>query len=109
MASDLQGLNLKFCVWRTFSSHSSLHPQEVLLAQCSQYVHRSGLKLDSFHYICNSELGKTVSVLVSVLSYNIANLKYGVEDMLFRCSHKVIYPVSKNNISRKKKKYDSAV
>ena len=28
-ASDLQGLNFEFCVWRAVSSH---HPQEVLLA-----------------------------------------------------------------------------
>ena len=37
-ASDRQGSNLKSCVWRTVSSHSSHHPQEVLLAQFSLYV-----------------------------------------------------------------------
>ena len=31
------------------SSHSSHHSQEVLLAQFSLYVHKSGLKPDSFH------------------------------------------------------------
>ena len=50
-ASDLQGLNFAFCVWRAVSSHSSHNPHEVLLAQFSQYVHKSGLKLDSFHFI----------------------------------------------------------
>ena len=35
-ASDLQGLNFEFCVWRAVSSHSFHHPQEVLLAQCAQ-------------------------------------------------------------------------
>ena len=34
-ASDRQGSNFKFCVWRTVSSQSSHHPQEVLLAQFS--------------------------------------------------------------------------
>ena len=43
--SDRQGSNFEFCVGRTVSSHSSHHPQEVLLAQFSLYVHKSGLKL----------------------------------------------------------------
>ena len=51
-ASDRQGSNFESCVWRTVSSHSSHHPQEVLLAQFSLYVHNSGLKPDSFHFIC---------------------------------------------------------
>ena len=33
------------------SSHSSHHPQEVLLAQFSLYVHKGSLKPDSFHFI----------------------------------------------------------
>ena len=45
--SDLQGLNFETCVWRAVSSHSSHHPQEVLLIQFSLYVHKSGLS--SFH------------------------------------------------------------
>ena len=49
--SDLQGLNLEHCVWRAVSSHLSHHPQEVLLAQFSLYVHKIGLKPDSFHFI----------------------------------------------------------
>ena len=48
-ASDRQGSNFESCVWRTVSSQSSHHPQEVLLAQFSLYVHKSGLKPDSFH------------------------------------------------------------
>ena len=50
-ASDRQGSNFESCVWRTVSSHSSHHPQEVLLAQFSLYVHKGGLKPDSFHFI----------------------------------------------------------
>ena len=49
-ASDRQGSNFESCVWRTVSSQSSHHPQEVLLAQSSLYVHKGGLKPDSLHY-----------------------------------------------------------
>ena len=31
-ASDLQGLNLNSCDWRAVSSHSSHHPQQIILA-----------------------------------------------------------------------------
>ena len=44
-ASDRQGSNFESCVWRTVSSQSSHHPQEVLQAQFSLYVHKVGLKL----------------------------------------------------------------
>ena len=50
-ASDRQGLNFESCVWRTVSSQSSHHPQEVLLAQFSLYVHKGGLMPDSFYFI----------------------------------------------------------
>ena len=50
-ASDRQGSNFDSCVWRTVSSQSSHHPQEVLLAQFSLYVHKGGLKPDSFHLL----------------------------------------------------------
>ena len=49
-ASDRQGSNFESCVWRTVSSQSSHHPQEVLLAQFSLYVRKGGLKPDSFLY-----------------------------------------------------------
>ena len=50
-ASDRQGSNFESCVWSTVSSQSSHHPQEVLLAQFSLYVHKGGLKPDSFHFV----------------------------------------------------------
>ena len=50
-ASDRQGAYFESCVWRTVSSQSSHHPQEVLLAQFILYVHKGGLKPDSFHFI----------------------------------------------------------
>ena len=45
-ASDLQ--NFGSSVWRALSSH---HPQEVVLARFSLYVHKSGLKPDSFNFL----------------------------------------------------------
>ena len=58
-ASDRQGANFESCVWRTVSSRSSHHPQEVLLALFSLYVHKGGLKPDSFHFIfLNQPLSK---------------------------------------------------
>ena len=53
-ASDRQGSNFESCVWRTVSSQSSHHPQEVLLAQFSLYVHKGGLKPESFHSLYHS-------------------------------------------------------
>ena len=49
-ASNLEGLNFETRVWRAVSSQSSHHPQEVLLTQFSLYVHKIGLKPDSFHF-----------------------------------------------------------
>ena len=54
-ASDRQGSNFESCVWRTVSSQSSHHPQEVLLAQFSLYVHKGGLKPDSFHFVTQAQ------------------------------------------------------
>ena len=63
--SDRQGSNLESCVWRTVSSQSSHHPQEVLLAQFSLYVHKGGLKSDPFHFLltwsCGSRQRDTIS------------------------------------------------
>ena len=47
--------DISSCVWRTVSSQSSHHPQEVLLAQFSLYVHKGGLKPDSFHFCHGSQ------------------------------------------------------
>ena len=50
LGSDRQGSNFESCVWRTVSSQSFHHPQKILLAQFSLYVHEGGLKPDSFHF-----------------------------------------------------------
>ena len=64
-ASDRQGSNFESCVWRTVSFHSSHHSQEVLLAQFSPYVHKGGLKPDSFISFVHHMLdcGKGVSLI----------------------------------------------
>ena len=49
--SDRQGLNFETCVSRALSSHSSHHPQEILLAQFSLHMHKGSLKAHSFHFI----------------------------------------------------------
>ena len=73
-ASDRQGSNFESCVWRTVSSQSSHHPQEVLLAQFSLYVHKGGLKPDSFHFIsvrrpsCRHLRSRVVAVVVRLWS-----------------------------------------
>ena len=59
-ASDRQGWNFESCVWRAVSSHSSHHPQEDLLAQFSLYVHKGGLKPDSFHFDIDRNVSKHV-------------------------------------------------
>ena len=58
-ASDHQGSNFESCVWRTVSSQSSHHPQEVFLAQFSIYVHKGGLKPDSFHFARSEMVGNS--------------------------------------------------
>ena len=62
-ASDRQGSNFESCVWRTVSSQSSHHPQEVLLAQFSLYVHKGGLKPDSFHFFAGKDIAGERSVI----------------------------------------------
>ena len=63
-ASDRQGSNFESCVWRTVSSQSSHHPQEVFLAQFSLYVHKGGLKPDSFHFLVMFSNGSGVIALI---------------------------------------------
>ena len=78
-ASDRQGSNFESCVWRTVSSQSSHHPQDVLLAQFSLYVHKGGLKPDSFHFICTSQKCRKIveiDVLQNSRHHTLYNLKY---------------------------------
>ena len=85
--SDRQGSNFESCVWRTVSSHSSHHPQEVFLAQFSLYVHKCGLKSDSFHLICDNRRDENVTVLKMVamsiaLVYDVALVRFGNDQIM---------------------------
>ena len=55
-ASNRQGSNFESYVWKTVSSQSSHHPQEVLLAQFSLYVDTDCLKPDSVHFISHDRI-----------------------------------------------------
>ena len=44
------------CLKDSVISQSSHHPREVVLAQFSLYVHKGGLKPDSFHFIIAMQL-----------------------------------------------------
>ena len=77
-ASDRQGSNFEFCVWRAVSSQSSHHPQEVLLAQFSLYVHKGGLKPDSFHFSMSHALpavSSRVNLTVGGRNINVRTFK----------------------------------
>ena len=69
-ASDRQGSNFESCVWRTVSSQSSRHPQEGLLAQFSLYVHKGGLKPDSFQFLSDMKRGQ------SMVNYTFLFIKF---------------------------------
>ena len=79
------GSNFESCVWRTVSSHSSHHPQEVLLAQFCLYVDKGGLKPDSFH--CDNWRDENVTVLKMVampiaLAYVVALVLFGNDQIM---------------------------
>ena len=76
-ASDRQGSNFESCVWRTVSSQSSHHPQEVLLAQFSLYVHKGGLKPDSFKKNSTSEMFLTLCHCMYLDRWTCAGTEYG--------------------------------
>ena len=70
--SDRQGSNFESCVWRTVSSQSSHHPQDVLLAQFSLYVHKGGPMADSFHFVdCSIQLSTQAGLCRSGDHYDL--------------------------------------
>ena len=73
-ASDRQGSNFESCVWRTVSSQSSHHPQKVLLAQFILYVHKGGLKPDSFHLFGWADAFPTIYFLIIVVTQPWGNV-----------------------------------
>ena len=67
-ASDRRGTSFESCVWRTVSSQSSHHPQEVLLAQFSLYVH-----FISFHR--RWKLGRDLCFYSTLLQISFHNVQ----------------------------------
>ena len=97
-ASDRQGSNFESCVWRTVSSQSSHHPQEVLLAQFSLYVHKGGLKPDSFHLcpIFRRERGAVCGNFCTSVHMNMSNITFQVlrlSTLVFKCSEITIFTI----------------
>ena len=95
-ASDRQGSNFESCVWSTVSSQSSHHPQEVLLAQFSLYVHKGGLKPDSFYFVYFSNTIFAAERTSFSGSPDICKISKsfwyisGVNRNMFRTSHTVV-------------------
>ena len=90
-ASDRQGSNFESCVWRTVSSQSSHHPQEVLLAQFSLYVHKGGLKPDSFHFIFH----RSECLIFHDLAIVAMKLRYSITKSGNVCTYSVYFKSKK--------------
>ena len=106
-ASDRQRSNFESCVWRTVSSQSSHHPQEVLLAQFSLYVHKGGLKPDSFHFISFLKLLDPKHVLICPVNtkqlYDFMQCWTNVEDVgptLYKWYTNVLYLLGRRTFSQ---------
>ena len=66
------------------SSHSSHHPQDVLLAQFSLYVHKGGLKTNLFHFttpayrnccdMCRNQLNQQTRDVIPMLGHCCASV-----------------------------------
>ena len=78
-ASDRQGSNFESCVWRTVSSQSSHHPQEVLLAQFSLYVHKGGLKPDSIHFFFWTKKARNTFNISNPINLRLVNTFLGIK------------------------------
>ena len=95
-ASNRQGPNFESCVCMTVSSKSSHHPEDVLLAQFSLYVHKGGLKPDSFHFfckvtvtavcLCTADLVSTAFYPLSLLCCRLLFCAVGYTIMTYCCS-----------------------
>ena len=60
------------------SSHASHNPQEVLIAQFSLYVHKSGLKPDSFYFCLQRVVYRTQCMaFISCVTWSVTKYKHG--------------------------------
>ena len=89
-ASDRQ--RFEFCVWRTVSSHSSHHPQEVLLAQFSLFVRKGDLKPDSFHFFGHDEY---IAFSIDFLGHRFPRCR--LPDWLEDVTNVLVPPISPNS------------
>ena len=78
-ASDRQGSNFESCVWRTVSSQSSHHPQEVLLARFRSL--RRSLRI---YYKCTASACKRLPMPYELLT-TVANGANGLKNKLCDC------------------------
>ena len=110
-ASDRQGSNFKSCVWRTVSSHSFHHPQEVILAQFSLYVHKGSLKPDSFHFFVADIIAETLLTNISTTVADIpattllTNISTAVANILATTLTSTIWVYSCSRYTRYNHKY----
>ena len=93
-ASDRQDSNFESCVWRTVTSQSSHHPQEVLLAQFSLYVHKGGLKPDSFHFIFLLQVPVAISKNIAISddfdTHSIVIIKFALHTFPKYCNRNIV-------------------
>ena len=89
-ASDHQGSNFESCVWRTVSSQSPHHLQEGLLAQFSLYLHKGGLKPDSFHFIIRKS-PLTIYLYLYVTFLNRALFSLSFYHTILHCDVECVY------------------
>ena len=65
------------------SSQSSHHPQEVLLAQFSLYVHKGGLKPDSFHLVMITASVVMLTCVDAEITFKVEVITYLVVKITF--------------------------
>ena len=99
-ASDRHGSNFKICVWRVITYHSSHHPQEVLVALFSLYLHKGGLKPHSFLRLHASQYqicGPTITAINhdDEHSYWFSSALYTYPQHVWLCAlHRIASPCS---------------
>ena len=99
-ALDHEDTNFKSCVWRTLSSHSSHHPQEVLLAHFSLYVHKGDLKPNLFILFVHNKTYieshfKYLIVLVFALNTSLNDTVLQTQDSAFEYRFELLSLVGK--------------
>ena len=103
-ASDRQGSNFESFVWRTVLSQSSHHPQEVLLAQLSLYVHKRPIHFISFTILENL---KVPPIFTTGDPTDVSNYQGSVEGEGQRAPLPLCYRFLKASVNFRKPTYFS--